>query len=158
MGAVTRPGRRIKCRVGVVSLTASLYNSHLPQFANPTVVNPKASSTKQMGKGGPWPGFASRTLPSKRKEGRDRARERADTNPSGRVEEESVCVCVCVCVRLTQNLDASCDRTLCSGLQLRGSLASDAGDVSVHESFSKSEGGELPAGVTCARFRALLLS
>ena len=83
MGAVTRPGRRIKYRVGVVSLTAPLYNSNLPQFANPTVVNPKASSTKQMGKGGPWPGFASRTLPSKRKEGRDRARERADTNPSG---------------------------------------------------------------------------
>ena len=73
MRAVTRPGRRIKYRVGVVSLTASLYNSHLPQFANPTVVNPKASSTKQMGKGGPWPGFASRTLPQ-RKEGRKRDR------------------------------------------------------------------------------------
>ena len=60
MGAVTRPGRRIKCRVGVVSLTASLYNSHLPQFANPTVVNPKASSTKQMGKGGLGPGSPRR--------------------------------------------------------------------------------------------------
>ena len=59
MGAVTRPGRRIKYRVGVVSLTASLYNSHLPQFANPTVVNPKASSTKQMGKGPLTPAFAS---------------------------------------------------------------------------------------------------
>ena len=66
MGAVTRPGRRIKCRVGVVSLTASLYNSHLPQFANPTVVNPKASSTKQMGKGGPWPGFASQSSTERR--------------------------------------------------------------------------------------------
>ena len=72
MGAVTRPGRY---RVGVVSLTAPLYNSNLPQFANPTVVNPKASSTKQMGKGGPWPGFASRTLPQRKKK-RDRERER----------------------------------------------------------------------------------
>ena len=34
-----------------------------------TTENPKASSTVQTGKGGPWPGFALRTLP-RRKEGR----------------------------------------------------------------------------------------
>ena len=69
MGAAMRPGRRITYRVRVVSPTALLYNSHLPQVANPTAENPKASSTSQMGKGWPWPGFASRTLP-RRKEGR----------------------------------------------------------------------------------------
>ena len=44
---------------------------------DPTAENPKASSTVQTGKGGPWPGFALRTLP-RRKEGRkrERARER----------------------------------------------------------------------------------
>ena len=74
MGEAMRPGRRITYKVRVVSPTALLYNSHLPQVANPTAENPKASSTSQMGKGGPWPGFASRTLP-RRKEARERERD-----------------------------------------------------------------------------------
>ena len=49
---MTRQGRRIKYRVGVVSLTASLYNSHLPQFANPTVVNPQSLFHQTTGEGG----------------------------------------------------------------------------------------------------------
>ena len=70
-----RPGCGLKFR------DRWFHTRHTPPSAptsggkDPTAENPKASSTVQTGKGGPWPGFALRTLP-RRKEGRERERAR----------------------------------------------------------------------------------